>query len=94
MNLHAKQPDMKAPRNPINKGVNPMPPSNAGSLMMSMTLRNVSPKIGIKTIRKENCAMLSFLFPRMRPVAMVVPERESPGNTARACPNPMMKASR
>ena len=94
MNLQARQPDKKAPRNPINKGVNPMPPSNAGSLMMSMIFKNVSPKIGIKTMRNENCAMLSFLFPSMRPVAMVVPERESPGKTATACPKPMMKASR
>lgn len=38
--------------------------------------------------------MLSFLFPSKSPVAMVVPERESPGKTAIACDNPMMNASR
>ena len=45
-------------------------------------------------MRKENCATDSFLFPRIRPVAMVVPERERPGSTAIACPKPIINASR
>ena len=42
-------------------------------------------KAGAKAqIRNENCASFSFLSPSIKPVAIVEPERESPGNTAHA----------
>ena len=94
MNLHAIHPERKAPMKPTAKGMRPIPPSKAGSLIMSMTFKKDSPKIGIKTIRKENWAMLSFLLPRISPVAIVVPERDNPGKTATACPRPIINASR
>ena len=56
--------------------------------------RNASPKIGISTMRKENCATDSFFTPQSSPVAMVVPLRLNPGRTAIACAQPMMMASR
>ena len=51
---------------------------------ISIVSRRASPNIGTNTIRNENCAMFSFLLPSNRPVAIVVPERESPGSTAHA----------
>ena len=48
--------------------------------------------IGIRTMRNENCAMLSRRTPQMSPVAIVVPERESPGATAHAWPRPTTNA--
>ena len=59
---------------------------------ISFTSRRASPRMGGMTIRKENCASFSLLLPRRRPVAMVLPERERPGNTARAWAMPMTKA--
>ena len=49
--------------------------------------------MGGMTIRNENCASDSFLLPSSSPVAMVLPERDSPGITAQAWAIPMMKAS-
>ena len=46
--------------------------------------RKASPKIGTNTIKKENLATFSLLFPSRIPVAMVEPERDKPGNTAQA----------
>ena len=56
--------------------------------------KNASPKIGINTIRNENCATASFFTPQSSPVAIVVPLRLNPGSTAIACAQPMMMASR
>ena len=50
--------------------------------------------MGINTIKKENLATASFLFPNNIPVAIVEPERDKPGNTAHACANPITNASR
>ena len=93
MNLQAKHPDMNAAKKPTARGAKPIPPKSDGSSIISRTFKNVSPKIGISTMRNENCATLSFLLPSKRPVAIVVPERDKPGNTAIACPTPMMNAS-
>ena len=57
-------------------------------------LKKASPSTGTKTIKKENLAIFSLLLPKRIPVAIVEPERESPGNTAHACANPIIKASR
>ena len=54
INLQAKHPEKKAPKKPTAKGMKPIPLRSVGSLIISMTFRNVSPNIGIKTIRKEN----------------------------------------
>jgi Ca-activated chloride channel family protein len=43
--------------------------------------RNASPNMGTSTIRKENFATDSFLFPNNNPVAIVLPERDNPGKT-------------
>ena len=53
--------------------------------------RNVSPRMGIRTIKNENFATSSFLTPSKSPVAIVVPERDKPGITATACASPIMK---
>ncbi len=90
---HAKHPDTNAARNPIIiTGTDN--PDSAGENPPFIKSRRASPKIGIITIRNENRATCSFLFPSMSPVAIVVPERESPGKTATACERPMMNASR
>ena len=65
----------------------------AGSEIMSFMLSNVSPRMGIMTIRNENEATFSRLSPRSIPVAMVVPERLRPGRTAIDCAMPMTNAS-
>ena len=50
--------------------------------------------MGIITMRNENWAIELFFTPSIRPVEIVVPERDSPGSTAHACDRPIMKASR
>ena len=59
---------------------------------LSLASRRASPRMGGMTMRKENCASFSFLLPSNRPVAMVLPERESPGRTAAAWAIPITKA--
>ena len=53
MNLQAKHPDKKAPRKPTIRGIAPMPLKSAGFSIMSMMFKNVSPRIGISTMRNE-----------------------------------------
>ena len=88
------QPEINAAKKPtINDKVGTsetiFSPFNAFSIS-----RRASPKMGGMTIRKENFARFSFLLPNNNPVAMVLPDRESPGNTAQACAKPIMNASR
>ena len=52
-----------------------------------------SPMMGSSTIRNENSATTALLLPRISPVAMVVPERLSPGIVATACAVPITAAS-
>src|SRR5574344_1975923 len=95
IHLQAAQPARNAAINPIESTPNDVSSLNAAVfavLKRSIISNKASPKIGGITIRKENCASFSFLLPRRRPVAMVVPERESPGKTATACEIPMIKA--
>lgn len=89
------QPAANAVMNPMNKAVGEIPVV-IDSYPNSMTFRTsskASPKIGGITIKNENCAKCSFLFPNIRPVAIVEPERERPGITAHACATPIIKAS-
>lgn len=79
--LQAKSPERKAERKPKNRG---KPATEEATNSPPTIWRKVSPKIGIKTIKKENCAITERLTPVISPVEMVVPERESPGTTATA----------
>ena len=95
IHLQARHPVMNAARNPniMAETGREVTASVVPASMIFSTSRNASPKMGISTIRKENLATASFLLPNSSPVAMVLPEREIPGNTATACANPMTKAS-
>ena len=79
--LQANKPEKNAAKKPANIAENGIPETD-GEKSPPIMFKNVSPKIGISTIKKENCAMFSFLFPSNKPVDIVVPERESPGSTA------------
>ena len=95
IHLQAAHPDRKAARKPtISAEVLISAFASDAPFMISIPESNASPKIGGITIRKENCARVSFLLPRISPVAMVLPERESHGITAQAWASPIMKASR
>ncbi len=94
MNLHAKHPDINAAKNPNIIGYIPNISISEGSFNIFIKSKKASPNIGIITIKKENCATFSFLFPNNNPVEIVVPERDNPGNTATACDNPMINACR
>jgi hypothetical protein len=62
----------KAATNPTKAGT--MPNSLVISPFSSLSRsRKASPKIGISTIKKENCATLSFFTPQSKPVAIVEP---------------------
>ena len=87
--LQAKRPDTKADTKPRTRG---RTPTEEDPNSPPTTSRNVSPRIGTSTMRKENCAMTSLFTPQIRPVEMVVPERERPGTTAKACPRPTANA--
>ena len=90
MNLQAAHPTKNEERNPATRGrVSTLPPKSP-----FMRSSRALPRIGGSTMRNENCAISSFRFPSSRPVAIVVPERDSPGMVAAACAKPMMKASR
>ena len=91
INLQAKQPTPKADMKPQRSGSESI---EERLISPPTTSKSISPRIGASTIRNENCATADFLLPSRIPVAMVVPERESPGIDATACDRPMMKASR
>ena len=82
--LHENRPATKAPMKPIANGMNPRPAADAGSPKLLRIPNACSPMIGTRTIRNENCAMFSRFTPQRSPVAMVVPDLESPGATAHA----------
>lgn len=90
--LHANKPEAKAAIKPTTKiDVSILAAVETSVLKM---LSIFSPIIGTRTIKKENLATSDFLFPNNKPVAMVEPEREIPGITAKVCATPIIKASR
>ena len=99
IHLQAIHPLTKAAKNPdiiADKGSASAAPfavrySCDGAKMCLKSIR-ASPRIGGITIRNENCASFCFELPRSSPVAIVEPERDSPGRTATVCAMPMMKA--
>ena len=93
IHLQARQPKMKDDTKPTARGRASIEPITFSPFVIFSTSSRASPKMGGITIRNENCASDSFLLPNSRPVAMVLPERDTPGSTATACASPMMKAS-
>ena len=93
IHLQAMHPEMNAARKPTMRGRVEMLPKTSSPFIIFITSSNASPRMGGITMRNENCASDSFLLPSSRPVAMVLPERDSPGMTAHACAMPMMRAS-
>ncbi len=89
----ANHPDAKAVTKPIPIAVTERPVA-AGVNSPPTMPKNACPKMGIKTIRKEKGATLSFSTPNINPVAMVAPDLESPGMTAHACATPIINASK
>ena len=90
MKRQARHPVMNEARNPATSG----PVATLAVSSPPAASSSVSPRIGARTMRNENWATAVFLLPSSSPVAMVEPERESPGMAAHACASPMMKASR
>ena len=91
--LQAKRPLTKADTKPSRRGREPTPaPKDASPAATLRRSRLCSPMMGMSTMRKENWAMLSRFTPVRRPVAMVLPLRETPGMTAKACARPTTKA--
>ena len=93
IHLQAMQPNTKAARKPTTSGTVSMLPITFSPLAIFSVSSRASPKMGGITMRNENWASDSFLLPSSRPVAMVDPERDTPGSTATACARPMIKAS-
>ena len=91
--LHARKPEIKAAKKPTVSDNIEIPLSPCVKLPFIKS-RKAYPKIGTSTIRKENLATFSLLFPKRIPVAIVDPERDNPGNTAQAWAIPITKASR
>lgn len=86
IHLHARQPETNAAIKPTISGNRPIP-LDAISTPCDIPLTissKASPNIGGITIKKENLANFSLLFPNNNPVAIVVPERDNPGRTAKA----------
>ena len=95
IHLQAKHPVTKAAMKPMSSthvGVEAVATASATGENRSLASKRASPRMGGMTIRKENWASFSFLLPSSKPVAMVEPERDSPGSTATACAIPMTKA--
>ena len=59
----------------------------------SLISRMLAPSTAGRDIRKEKRTAKARSKPRIMPTEMVVPERDRPGITARACPQPTMRAS-
>lgn len=91
MNRHASQPEIKAAKKPVKSEDKGMEEADSSPEARTSAF---SPKMGMSTIRNENCATASFLLPNSRPVAIVVPLRDNPGSTATLCARPITKASR
>ena len=85
IHLQATQPEIKAAKKPIISAPILISALAAEAFFtISIPESSASPKIGGITMRKENCASVSFLFHKISPVAMVLPERDNPGMTAQA----------
>jgi hypothetical protein len=97
IHLQAKHPITKAAMKPTAIGNQPMDSvpaiASLDGIKIFFKSNNASPKIGIITMKNENDATCSRLSPMMIPVAMVLPERLNPGNTATAWAMPMINAS-
>ena len=91
IHLHAKNPEIKAETKPVSttphEMFSVMPAPEASSMRLA-------PITGISTIRKENLAILSLLFPIINPVAIVAPDLDIPGMVATDWAIPMIRASR
>ena len=61
--------------------------------LKSLSWKTAAPKIAGIDKMKLNLAANSLSNPANNPAAIVVPERESPGNIANACPHPIIRAS-
>ena len=86
--LIAKYPEITATTNPAMQApISIFPP------LKSLSWKTAAPKIAGIDKMKLNFAANSLSNPANNPAAIVVPERESPGNTANACPHPMIRAS-
>ena len=64
------------------------------SLISLGKCETTAPAISGVERRKENLVAASRVNPRNRPVVIVMPERDTPGKSAKACALPMMIASK
>ena len=91
MTFIAKMPVRNAVKNatttPTTETFNACPPI----AISTISIKSESTMIGID-IRKENFVTSSFLFPQRSPPLIVVPDLETPGNTAKPCATPIKKA--
>ena len=86
--LIAKYPEIAATMNPaMHAPISTLPP------LKSLSWKTAAPKIAGIDKMKLNLAANSLSNPANNPAAIVVPERESPGKIANACPHPMISAS-
>src|SRR5574344_668268 len=92
IHLQAAKPDTNAVREPMMIEREEVP-EEAAEKSPPTKFKNASPKMGMSTMRNENCATELFFTPHRSPVEMVAPERESPGRTAMAWATPMITAS-
>ena len=91
--LQAKKPARKAATKPSTRARAPtLPPKTSLPIATFSRSSDCSPMMGMRTIRKENCAITSRFTPERRPVAMVLPLRDTPGTTAKACATPTRAA--
>ena len=81
IHLHARYPETKAVRKPTMITRNEVPSFVKSPEIIS---RKFAPITGINTIRKENFAISDFLFPSIIPVAIVAPDLEIAGKTAKS----------
>ena len=91
MYLQANNPEINAVKNAI---INPW----ISMLLISETDPNsmmwiiAPPIIGANPIRNENSAAWLLLTPQHKAIEIVEPDRDIPGNIARACANPIRNA--
>lgn len=90
IHVQAANPERKAAIKPTDRGTIPIELIEDDASDKSNIF---APIIGANTIRKENFAISPFLFPNSKPVAIVEPERETPGNTAKAWAIPIIRES-
>ena len=93
IHLQAIHPTTNDAMKPTARHRPPTSDSEPPPAIISFISSNASPRIGIITMRNENDATFSRLSPSNIPVAIVVPDLLSPGNTAIAWDIPITKAS-